>query len=416
MTKYCNSLNLLVLALAQVFGVLPITGIFSRNIKNIKFKFLSFRTFHTSLWLVGAFIFQILEVHRMAYEEKINAKSIGGIAFYCVAIASCVTFFRVAAKWNELLYSFEHIEAIFSKSCYTLSGWSLRKQINCATCLMMTFGAIEHSLSWFSFVYDRIIQAEICKWEIGSWFFYLATLHLVQIYKFLPVNVFTVIWAEYMNISFTFTWNFIDLFIMIMSFSIASKFKMINERLEHFKGKVVLDEFWDEVRYHYNKICELNERVDNILGSLICIACLSDLYYVCLQLLNVATPLPFLVNKIYFWYSTVFLICRTSAMFLISASINEESIKPLSVFRTIPSNGWTQEVQRFCNQIQNNGVALSGKNFFFLTRSIVISIAGTILTYELVLLQFDGEKIVSIMFDPCETIANNSAIQPLIQN
>jgi len=90
-------------------------------------------------------------------------------------------------------------------------------------------------------------------------------------------------------------------------------------------------------------------------------------------------PLPFLANKIYFWYSTVFLICRTSAMFLTSATINDESIKPLAVFRAIPSDGWTQEVKRFCNQIQNNGVALSGKNFFFLTRSILISIAGTIM-------------------------------------
>ncbi|XP_070498772.1 gustatory receptor for sugar taste 64a-like [Chironomus tepperi] len=280
----------------------------------------------------------------------------------------------------------------------------------------MTFGAFEHLFSWYSFLHDRIIQAQLCKWEIGSWFFYITTLHLAQIYKFLPVNILTVIWAEYMNVSFTFSWNFIDLFIMIMSFAIASKFKMINERLELFRGKIVVDAFWDEIRSHYNKICELNEHVDDILGSLICISCLSDLYYVCLQLLNVATPLPFLANKIYFWYSTVFLICRTSAMFLTSASINDESIKPLSVFRSIPSEGWTQEVQRFCNQIQNNGVALSGKHFFFLTRSIVISIAGTILTYELVLLQFDGEKIVSVMFDPCEHVANSSAMQTLIQN
>ena len=91
------------------------------------------------------------------------------------------------------------------------------------------------------------------------------------------------------------------------------------------------------------------------------------------------SPLPFLANKIYFWYSTIFLICRTSAMFLASASINDESIKPLAVFRTIPSEGWTHDVQRFCNQIQNDGVALSGKNFFFLTRGIIISIAGTIM-------------------------------------
>ena len=162
----------------------------------------------------------------------------GGLAFYCVSIASCIAFFRVSAKWNDLLYSFEHVEAIFSKRCYTLTGWSLRKQIKCASFLLLTFGAIEHLLSWFSFLYDRIVQAEICKWEIGSWFFYISTLHLSQIYKFFPVSVLTVLWAEYMNVAYTFSWNFIDLFIMIMSYSIASKFKMINERLEFFKGKV----------------------------------------------------------------------------------------------------------------------------------------------------------------------------------
>lgn len=94
---------------------------------------------------------------------------------------------------------------------------------------------------------------------------------------------------------------------------------------------------------------------------------------------NIFRPIPFLANKIYFWYSTIFLICRTSAMFLISASVNDESVKPLAVFRTIPSEGWTQEVQRLCNQIQISGVALSGKNFFYLTRGIITSIAGTIM-------------------------------------
>lgn len=44
---------------------------------------------------------------------------------------------------------------------------------------------------------------------------------------------------------------------------------------------------------------------------------------------------------------------------------------------------------------------MSGKKFFFITRGIIISIAGTIVTYELVLLQFDADQIVSGMWDPC---------------
>lgn len=130
------------------------------------------------------------------------------------------------------------MEKIFCNSPYTLSGWSLRKRIKFVTIIMLSFSLCEHLFSWYSFLNDRIIQANVCNWKIGSWFYYIATLHLSHIYKTFPVNVFTVIWAEYMNISFTFTWNFIDLFIMIMSLSIAIKFEMINERLQFFKGRV----------------------------------------------------------------------------------------------------------------------------------------------------------------------------------
>ena len=45
---------------------------------------------------------------------------------------------------------------------------------------------------------------------------------------------------EYMNISFTFVWSFTDIFIIIVSIAIASKFRKINERLEFFRGRVII--------------------------------------------------------------------------------------------------------------------------------------------------------------------------------
>lgn len=70
-------------------------------------------------------------------------------------------------------------------------------------------------------------------------------------------------------------------------------------------------------------------------------------------------------------------------MFFIASTINDESRKPLKVLRTIPNNGWFPETQRFAQQIQNDCVALSGKKFFLITRGIIMSIAGTIITYVL---------------------------------
>lgn len=89
-------------------------------------------------------------------------------------------------------------------------------------------------------------------------------------------------------------------------------------------------------------------------------------------------------------------------MFFIASSIHDESKRPLKVLRTIPNDGWFSETQRFSQQIQNNCIALSGKKFFFITRDIIITIAGTIVTYELVLLQFDADKINSIVLDKCQ--------------
>lgn len=110
---------------------------------------------------------------------------------------------------------------------------------------------------------------------------------------------------------------------------------------------------------------------------------------------------PFAVNVFYFWYSLIFLIARTSTLFFIASSIHDESKLPLKVLRTIPNEGWFNETQRFSQQVQNDCVALSGKKFFFITRGIIITIAGTIVTYELVLLQFDADKIVPGMRNPC---------------
>jgi len=81
--------------------------------------------------------------------------------------------------------------------------------------------------------------------------------------------------------------------------------------------------------------------------------------------------------------------------------IHDESKKPLVIMRTIPIEGWCESVERFFMEIQQNCIAMSGKRFFFMTRSIIVSLAGVIVTYVLVLLQFDADKITSEMFNPC---------------
>lgn len=101
-----------------------------------------------------------------------------------------------------------------------------------------------------------------------------------------------------------------------------------------------------------------------------------------------------------------FIMLRTLAMLFCAASVHDASRRPAAVLRNVPCSSWTVEVQRFAAQCATGDVvALSGKRFFYLTRSLILAVsvgdyvfataflhnfveqmAGTVATYELVLL------------------------------
>lgn len=100
------------------------------------------------------------------------------------------------------------------------------------------------------------------------------------------------------------------------------------------------------------------------------------------------------MSKIYFWYSLLFLLLRAILMVSFAANVYENARKPLEIIRTVPTEYWCSELQRFFDQIKyNTNDAFSGKNFFFITKRLLFSIAGVLVTYELVLLQFDEKNI-----------------------
>ena len=82
-------------------------------------------------------------------------------------------------------------------------------------------------------------------------------------------------------------------------------------------------------------------------------------------------------------------------MISFAARVYENAREPLSIIRGISSDAWCSELQRFFDQIkfESYSNSLSGKNFFFMNKRLLFSIAGALVTYELVMIQFDGKKI-----------------------
>jgi gustatory receptor len=93
---------------------------------------------------------------------------------------------------------------------------------------------------------------------------------------------------------------------------------------------------------------------------------------------------------------------RGSATILIANTIHSSSRRPFEVFRTIPSEGWNEEIQRLFNQIKTETYALSGLNLYFVTKNMLLVMAGALVTYELVLLQFNGKVVDLETFIDCD--------------
>lgn len=101
--------------------------------------------------------------------------------------------------------------------------------------------------------------------------------------------------------------------------------------------------------------------------------------------------MPSIPHAIYFWFSLVFLIARTLALSLYSSEIHDQSKKPVEFLRAAPV--WCIEVKRFSEHVVNDTIALTGMRFFYMTRKLILSVTGTIITYELVLIQFHTDAV-----------------------
>jgi gustatory receptor len=92
--------------------------------------------------------------------------------------------------------------------------------------------------------------------------------------------------VKFLNISASFSWSYTDLFVILVSIGLASKFRHINEHLAEFKGKFVNSNFWSEYRLYYREVSNLVSTVDTALSKIILISISNNLFFICVQLLR----------------------------------------------------------------------------------------------------------------------------------
>ncbi|GAB0093011.1 Gustatory receptor [Sergentomyia squamirostris] len=389
-----------ILVLGQCFGLMPVINITSKIPGELRFSWLSLRTLYSLVCLLGTGIYTGLTIcHSLS--SKIEFVRVVPIIFYSSNLFIIYAFIGLAQNWPSLMETWKNAEMIHPIYQTAKEKRFLKRKICTVTSVLLILSLIEHVLSLGTMLHF----AHVCPdKENQSPLEALFKQEFTQMFAYTHYSLEKGILGQILNSINTFVWSFMDCFVIIVSIGLSTGFKNVNKDLIAVKGKVVSEEFWQKQRSAYRRMCDLCDSVDSHISRITLVSFSNNLFFICVQLLNSLNKKDSFIHTFYFWFSLLFLIARTLAVSLYAATINEESKEPIHVFRVVPRESWCLEVKRFYEEVTNDTVALSGMKFFYLTRRLVLSVAGTIVTYELVLLQFHQDEELE-KDDPCKPLA-----------
>ncbi|KAJ0181406.1 hypothetical protein K1T71_003491 [Dendrolimus kikuchii] len=397
----------------RVMGLLPVAGL--RNIKSHKVRF-TLRSLYTPYYITSVLgqVLLFITTYMWIIQQGITLSNATNAVFYASSLVSSINLLNIGRNWPVLLRKVEEIES-------NLPPLSRKVAFLCNITTVVTLLAalVEHILS----ILHGFAIANSCDPDHVYENYFRQ--YMPWIFDYTPYALWKGILIEIINIQSTFIWSYNDLIIMTISIYLTGHFTTHNELLE----KAVYQAHFscEDFRTQHLKIVRLVKLINEQIGIYIVTSFGSNLYWICTQLFfslnktenghlvpckvaEVDVPNHQLVlwidwitqilffrltycneHTIYFLYSFLFLAMKTMLVLLLAARVHSTSTEPLIILYNMPGNIFNIEVERFITQIKNIKVALSGLDFFYVTKTMILTLLGTIVTYELVLLQFNGQ-------------------------
>ncbi|XP_008186707.1 gustatory receptor for sugar taste 64f-like isoform X1 [Acyrthosiphon pisum] len=384
------------LILVQICALLPVQGIRGQNTSYLVFNWFSWIMSY-SIILVCSSLLMILLIVFNLYRNGLTYEITGDLVFYGGTLINYMVFIHLAREWPKVMEKWELMEREMKQYGYPPN---MAFKIKMLTCIIMLLSIIEHLAS----ILTGVLKAIHCSPDgLDIFRLYILT-SLETVFTFIDYSFVVAIILKFFNCLYSFAWNFMDLLIIVLACALTDKFKQLNQKLDSVRGKVLPSMYWRKSRETYNVLASLTHDFDEFLSPLILLSFGHNLYFICLQLLNSLKPMHSSWEALCFAFLFTYLVGRTCVVSLYVASINDQSKKPKTVLFSVPAECYGVEVERFLMQVTADELSFTGCNFFSVTRTFMLTVAGTIVTYEIVLIQFNN--VASEIPDQNNTFAN----------
>ncbi|XP_051167189.1 gustatory receptor for sugar taste 64f-like isoform X6 [Leptopilina boulardi] len=383
-----------IIVLAQCFALLPVDGTNTTDAREIKFTWKSLKVFYCFVATIGTAVLTGFSIHGVA-TSTITSKKTTNVVFFATTGVTTLLLLKLARKWPEFSVTWQNMEQELSmRRNRRISKYSLAAKFKIITFIIMMLAALEHTLSILS-GYVSAVECTALKNDTDIMIAYF-TYHYPQILKSSTFTIWQGILVQFVNILSTFSWNFIDLFLILISIAATDQFRQLNSRLYAIRGKhcfvvkAMPEWWWAEARIDFNRLSTMTRYIDSHISDIVLLSFSTNLYFICIQLLHSFNPMRNAVQTTYFCFSFGFLLVRTAAVSLFAAGVHDESVLAAPILYSVSTSNYSPEVDRFLTQVTTDNISFTGMKFFSITRGLVLTVAGTIVTYELVLVQFNS--------------------------
>ncbi|KAJ4428995.1 hypothetical protein ANN_25991 [Periplaneta americana] len=213
------------------------------------------------------------------------------LIFYLTGALCCCMFLKMATKWPRLVLLWHQTER--SQMHYGYPD-HLRFKIRTMAVVIATVAFCEYLLSNANALYIAS-QCASSTADLIKRYFIVSHRHVFGVVRFsYGMAVFT----KLCNFIGAFYWSFANLFVMIISVALASRFRLLNKSLKQVHGKVMPQNFWRSTREDYNALSFLTSNVDNCVSSIILLCFATNLFFICQQLLNSMSVMLLEMNNI----------------------------------------------------------------------------------------------------------------------
>ncbi|KAJ3653233.1 hypothetical protein Zmor_012495 [Zophobas morio] len=358
---------------AQCFALLPVDGIKSNNIH------FQWKSVHICYTLFITLVLCVLLIFEVIYSsgQILSEYRINSLITKICSVLMLIVHLRLGYKWPSLMQNWSQTETVMDIRYGRLENFGLRVKI-CILLFFVTTTAGHLNAIVYQYMYGHVLKFDFYAF----------------IFDYIPFNSILGITLAFVYTVHFFILNFNDFFIIVTSMYVALRFQQIRKRLErqekHAQRGVEIVDFWQEMRRDYDRLSNLCLEVDDGINGLIFVSFADNLYCVISYLFRQLMVENEGAQLVIFYVFFPIMVVKVLTVCLYTSWINDESLAPVNILNSVSSRDYNPEIGRWLTQMSFDKVALTGGKIFKITRSIFLSVASLVVTYELVVMQFHG--------------------------